>query len=388
MTYDTAIALDQVSNSQLQHEVVANGVLNAISEAALFGVKMRQTQGLTFTLYGGNFPVDGAYVVVPDTTLRLTASTTNYIYVTSSGIITKVTSAPSGWPGPLASTSRALYALVVGTDAITSGTEYVLGGGVAGPQGPQGATGAEGSELYLQHRRLWELVGGSVTNQSELGFEAVSIGAHVSTHANASTSLLNSIPHGINSTVASAANTSVGYRSANYCFRGNAAKRGGFDVTHRWGFNVAGTTCAGMRSFFGLYDVSVGAPSASADPSAILNMIGVGSDGGDLTLSLMHNDGSGTATKSTLYSDGSPTQTFSARAAEKVYELRLWCDANASSISYSLTEAVSGDVATGSVSSDLPSSTTFLGWIQMLNTGATATQIAYRMIQVSSNTRY
>jgi hypothetical protein len=179
------------------------------------------------------------------------------------------------------------------------------------------------------------------------------------------------------------ANRSAGHRcDRNFCWRGNAAGLGGFDVVMRWGINTVYAGNASLRSFFGLYDTSAGEPSKTSDPNVILNMIGVGSNSGDANLSLMHNDGSGTATMTGLGS------SFPARGVDTVYELRLTCEPNAAAIDYSITNVCSAVTSTGSVSTDFPSSTTFLGWIEWMNTAATASAVGVFSMAISANSRY
>jgi hypothetical protein len=62
--------------------------------------------------------------VIASGTIALTASTTNYLTITTAGVVTKVTSSPTGWPGPLANGEIALYSIVTGTATVTSYTDY------------------------------------------------------------------------------------------------------------------------------------------------------------------------------------------------------------------------------------------------------------------------
>jgi len=131
--------LDQLSASQAQKEVTTNALFDAASPATVFGRRASTTTALTWGFYGGIMSVGGTPTAIANGTIALTASTTNYLYATSAGVVTKATSAPAGWPGPLAAAAVALYQIVTGTATVTSYTDYRLGGGGgAGGSAPTG----------------------------------------------------------------------------------------------------------------------------------------------------------------------------------------------------------------------------------------------------------
>jgi hypothetical protein len=127
--------LDQILANQSQKEVTANALFDATSRATGFGRRASGCTGLTWAYYGATVDVAGTPTIIANGTITLTASTTNYLYATSSGTVTKTTSTPSGWPGPLASSAVALYSIVTGTNTVTSYTDYRLASGATGPTG-------------------------------------------------------------------------------------------------------------------------------------------------------------------------------------------------------------------------------------------------------------
>jgi hypothetical protein len=167
---------------------------------------------------------------------------------------------------------------------------------------------------------------------------------------------------------ASTAGSSAGTRQglANF-WRGNAAGRGGFTYVARFGISDA-SFVSGSRTLVAL-SATTGAFS-NADPSTFLNFIGVGNDAGQTTLRIMSNDGSGTATATDLGANF-PCNTVST----DVYELVLYAPPNGSRVDYQVTRLNTGDVATGSITTDLPSSTTFLSPQIWRNNGATASAV-------------
>jgi hypothetical protein len=144
--------LPLILSSQAQKEVTANGLFDASSPGSAFGRDFTTTGGLTWGYLGGTILPGGTPTQIANGTVVLTASATNYIKVSTAGVVSVVTSAPSGWPGPLAAGAIALYQVVTGANAVTSYTDYrgwwgsSGSAGATGPTGPAGApTGATGA---------------------------------------------------------------------------------------------------------------------------------------------------------------------------------------------------------------------------------------------------
>jgi hypothetical protein len=384
------ITLDQIA--AIQHVVSFNELANAMSSAVLFGVKQRETNGLRLALYGGVFPADAGPVQIADQHIVLTASTTNYVYVDAAGTVSKVTTMPVGWPGPMSTGYRALYELTVGTNAITSGTCYIVGAGSKGATGTIGATGAQGSPLWKQRRRIFTTVGGGMAGHqsgSLMGFEINLLDSGPQARTPDATSCMDAIPQTAVG-AGSATDRTGGYSGQrNFCTRGAVAGAGGFEIAFRWGIDATYMNNNDLSSFVGLYDFSAGDPADSSGlPGSLLNLVGVGCAAGDATLSLVHNDASGTATFTTLYCDESPAQTFPARDAETTYELVLSCVSEGSSIAYSLRDICNDHISTGTVTTDMPAATVFLGWLMMVNNNSIAANTFFNFMQVAAYSRY
>jgi hypothetical protein len=378
MAYDSAIALDQLSQSQAGHATTANGLFKATSTAALFGIKQSATSGLQFTLYGGNMYVADVPTAVATQTVTLTASATNYIYATSAGVVTKTTSIPSGWPGPLAAGAIALYTLVVGVATITSGDNHLIGVSAAGVTGPQGEIGAAGGTF--EHRpRVWTANGDGAVTTSFYGWTTfTNSGLTATARSLASSSLRESIPYLAYLTAATAGSGGQVYSAVRFCYRGSAAGRGGFTCSIRFCLESASSP-ANQRSFFGLF---VPATIGNVEPDTLLNVFGIAAKAGEANFSVMHNDGTGAATMTTLGAN------FPARGTDNVYEFYMTAVANAASIDYTLTNCNTSDVASGSVSSNLPDNTTFLTIGAWINNGSTASAAAFGLMQVVGETPY
>lgn len=157
-------------------------------------------------------------------------------------------------------------------------------------------------------------------------------------------------------------------------WRGNAAGHGGFRWVTRFGI---GQTQTGWRW---IVDMIAGTSAhASAEPSALVNVVGVGMDSTDTTIKLMFNDASGTCTK--------VDTGLAAPTTSDVYEFRLSCLPNSSSFQLSI-EKIGGSVFeydTGA-STNIPANTSFLCPHWWINNNATAAAVALDFISSSIET--
>lgn len=138
-------------------------------------------------------------------------------------------------------------------------------------------------------------------------------------------------------------------------FRGETF--GGFDISIFFGVGLVGTDAplASGRIFAGLHSGTSGIGGA-VEPSTLFNTIGVGSDSTDANLQILHNDSSGAATKINLGSG------FSALSVETDrYKLRIKAIAGDTKVTYTVTNLTTGAVATGELSSNIPTATELLG---------------------------
>lgn len=165
-------------------------------------------------------------------------------------------------------------------------------------------------------------------------------------------------------TSAAPAGSAAGFRpSGTSLIRGGAAGRGGFYVRLVGGIEVFQASC---RMFIGL---STSGAFANADPSTRTSCIGMGFDSGQTTLRLIWNDGSGTASTFDLGSN------FPTTAAQEMYEIILACEPNDTYVACRVERLGTSFIAERDLTSDLPSSTTFLGPHMWLNNGTTAAAV-------------
>lgn len=151
------------------------------------------------------------------------------------------------------------------------------------------------------------------------------------------------------------------------CWRGDATGLGGFFATFRFGMSSA---VAGQRLAVGLFSVTT-AIATTQSPSALTSCIFVGNDSADANLQLMTNDASGTCTKVNLgASFPIPDSTNNA-----IYELTLFARPNDTSVGWRVARLDTGTSTSGTISTDLPPSTTFLAPHMYANNNAVAAAV-------------
>jgi hypothetical protein len=137
----------------------------------------------------------------------------------------------------------------------------------------------------------------------------------------------------------------------------------GFRLVYRWG-QATGTSVSTKRGFCGMR-AAAGAPT-DVQPSSITDMVGMGWDAADSNIQFMTNDSSGTATK---------VDTGIARPsadATDVYEIELYAPPGGASILWTIKNLTTGAIATGSATTDLPTSTTALQPMCCTSVGGTS----------------
>lgn len=163
---------------------------------------------------------------------------------------------------------------------------------------------------------------------------------------------------------AAGAGSSAGIRGGALQFlRGTAARQGGLLFVGRWGCSDAAAV-ANARCFVGL--TASAAVIGNVNPSTLTNIIGVGADSGDANLSLITNDGSGTAVKTSLGA------LFPQSLTTDAYELTLFAHSNAADFFWRVERLGTGDIASGYVGTEIPAATQLLAPQFWRNNGATA----------------
>jgi hypothetical protein len=248
--------------------------------------------------------------------------------------------------------------------------------GRALPEMQGGATGEKDTALQpaLFGNLICELWPSSGTGVVGRGINWTSEGGTISTPTLATTDRRQAMRR-ITGTTGTTTATASGVRAgAALVWRGNATDLGGFFFFARFAIGLGGGL--GHQAFVGLTALTT---ALAGEPSAIVNMIGVGFDSGDAVASgwqLMTNDASGTATK-TAYA-------AAARNLTTVLDLTLWCAPFSDRITVRLYDQTAQAVVIDNVAvtADLPANTAFLVPRASYRNGATTTSGAIDVAQI------
>lgn len=276
----------------------------------------------------------------------------------------KIGDGTTAWNSLAARELTGLFSTAIGLGAYGYGTEpgtpasgqgYLYAKDVAARIMPKWK-GPSGLDTQLQEaiygNGIESIVPASSTSFSASGTATFTAVGTVSHPALASGSLRASTRRAIVTSAATANSASELRVPATRCWRGDSAGLGGFFAVFRFGCSSA---VAGQRLFVGLASVTT-AISTSQDPAALTNVIGVGNASGDTNLQILTNDGSGSATKTDLgASFPVPDSTNNA-----IYELTLFAKANDTSVGWRVVRLDTGSATAGTISADMPASTTFL----------------------------
>lgn len=157
-------------------------------------------------------------------------------------------------------------------------------------------------------------------------------------------------------------------------WRGNATGLGGFTLVYRFVVSDAATV-SGARMFMGL-SPGTGAPT-NVEPNTLTDCIGVCQLSSSGNLQVITNDNAGTATTTDLGASF-PANTLSADA----YEAAFFCAPNGSQITYEITRLNTGNTATGTITTDLPTAATLMAINLWRSNNATALACAFDLVSL------
>jgi hypothetical protein len=162
---------------------------------------------------------------------------------------------------------------------------------------------------------------------------------------------------------------------------GGGTGSGGFAFGMTW--SPATGVVSTHRAFAGLRG-STGAPT-DVEPSSVTNLVGMGYDAADTNIQLIHNDGSGTATKIDLGA------SFPKPSADrtKAYRIQLYSPPGTTqSVSYLVRDLETGAEATGTITTDLPSTTTALNPYAYMSVGGVSSVIGIAVRNMKIETEF
>jgi hypothetical protein len=106
--------------------------------------------------------------------------------------------------------------------------------------------------------------------------------------------------------------------------------------------------------------------------SSLTNIIGIGSDALDTNLQVFHNDATGTATKIDLGVNFPANRTAGA-ALTTIYSIELFNDSASTEVKYCVRNKETGDIAMGTIATNLPLHTQGLNFFASRCMGAGVT---------------
>jgi hypothetical protein len=110
--------IDNILSNQAGKEITANAFFDAASPATIYGRRASTTAGLVWGMYGGSFIAGGSHLVIANTSLTLTGSSTTYIEAAQdTGAIYQ--NIAGFTPG-----RTPLYTVLTGASTITSYVDY------------------------------------------------------------------------------------------------------------------------------------------------------------------------------------------------------------------------------------------------------------------------
>jgi hypothetical protein len=132
--------------------------------------------------------------------------------------------------------------------------------------------------------------------------------------------------------------------------------------------NATGGATETTRGFFGLR--GSGSAPTDVNPSTLTNVVGLGWDSGDSNLSVIHNDGTGTATKVPL-GDNFPRPI---EDRSQAWDLTILSDGEGN-VYWAVISLANGATASGVITTDLPGGNTLLTFLAYISVGGTSSVI-------------
>lgn len=152
--------------------------------------------------------------------------------------------------------------------------------------------------------------------------------------------------------------------SASYIYKGTAQsdlRAAGFKYFARFGVETFNSDSRILMGYWG------GGFTATNDPSNATDAFFIGADSADTNLQIMHNDSAGTCTKVTLGANF-PAKT----ALTDIYSVVLIASPSGATMTYFVKNETSGNTASGTISTNLPTAATLVWCGCWYETGATA----------------
>lgn len=227
---------------------------------------------------------------------------------------------------------------------------------------------------------FWQANGNGTTISSTRGNALTFTGT--ATSANVSTNNRFDRHKRLDYAIVTPATTAVaGWRqtSAQHYIGGTAAGEGGFLFIQRWA-PATPNNLSTIRVFAGM-SANTAAPT-DVDPDSISNIVGLSWKGSDTNMQIVHRGASAVTRIDLGASFPRPTNN-----REKVYELTLYSPPGTTQeVYYQVEDITSGAIATGLITTNLPTNTTLLTPHTYMSVGGTSSVIAVTFMSLYTET--
>ena len=227
-----------------------------------------------------------------------------------------------------------------------------------------------------QDHVTWVEANAGGTTFTSMGLSSVTATGTATAAAMATTNLYTYMPK-VEYLVTTAALTAVaGFRITtmnNVTVGGPSAGLGGFDFSGVWE-PATGVTITTMRAFFGL--VNSTAAATDVEPSTQISCVGMGWDAADANVQIMHNDATGVCTKVDLGA------SFPVPVLDRTQLYRLDMASNpgtTQAVDWTVTNLNSGAIASGTITTNLPATTSVLAPKGYCSVGGTSSVIGFAL---------
>lgn len=244
-------------------------------------------------------------------------------------------------------------------------------GGVGGMVYRDAAGSLKAVQSSMSFQRLESARGGEAAPTVMGGIPSLTVANNSAGAAPASTSLSTSLRNTVVATTATGGTLGTQVSGPLRMWRGNGTGLGGFSYVERFSLLALQS---GMRAFVGLADSLTALTNVDVLNAATTTpgKVGMGINANTGNWSLVNNT-SGSAPTVLALGANFPVDTTS------VFELGLYCPPNGSSIGYLIRNLGGGTETSGTLTTNIPTSTTFLAPSKMITNNATAAVASMRM---------
>lgn len=140
---------------------------------------------------------------------------------------------------------------------------------------------------------------------------------------------------------------------------------------------------SGARQFYGMTSsTALLGINSTVTVASLTNVIGIGSDAGDAELSIYCNDANGSATKVPLSSVNFPANRTAGSTSADIFSFELYNAIGSTEVKYRVTNLTNGVQEMGTLTTDLPSTTTMLSFQGIRTSGSSSNACSFDVTKI------